>query len=481
MAYEAKLNLKQVPRLALNPVLLQAIKLLPLARQELVNAIQQELMENPLLEEAGVEADGDPPTAEEDALGPADSADGVTDDAELFDIEWSQYFPEEWEWKGAASGGDEKHVAFENTVHTPLTLQEHLLTQLLTATSDACERRVGAFLIGNIDEEGYLRCELEEAVAATQTNLDAVERLLGIIHSFDPTGVGARDLRECLRLQVHALGLEGSLLDTIVADCLPQIDARQLPHLADLTKELSKRLNLAPQEVARALYLLRTLDPRPGLRFANEPSETVVPDVIAMKAGDDYQVLLNDEGIPRLRISATYRRLLRGGQPEEKRYLGEKLRAGIEFLRNIEQRRQTLSKVATSIVKFQREFFERGLAHLKPLVLKDVAQDIGMHESTVSRVIAHKYMDTERGLFELKYFFHSGLESDNGETLSSLTVKERIKQLVVAEDPANPLTDPQLVERLAAESIKIARRTVAKYRGELKVPTATQRKRRREL
>jgi RNA polymerase sigma-54 factor len=304
---------------------------------------------------------------------------------------------------------------------------------------------------------------------------------LGIIQAFDPTGVGARDLRECLRLQVHALGLEGSLLDTIVADCLPQIDARQLPHLADLTKELSKRLNLAPQEVARALYLLRTLDPRPGLRFANEPSETVVPDVIVMKAGDDYQVLLNDEGIPRLRISATYRRLLRGGQPEEKRYLGEKLRAGIEFLRNIEQRRQTLSKVATSIVKFQREFFERGLAHLKPLVLKDVAQDIGMHESTVSRIIAHKYMDTERGLFELKYFFHSGLESDNGETLSSLTVKERLKQLVAAEDPANPLTDPQLVERLAAESIKIARRTVAKYRGELKVPTATQRKRRREL
>jgi RNA polymerase sigma-54 factor len=180
MAYEAKLSFKQVPRLALNPVLLQAVKLLPLARQELVNAIQQELMENPLLEEAGVEADGDPPTAEEDAPGPADSADGVTDDAELFGMDWSQHFPEEWEWKGAASGGDEEHVAFENTVRTPMTLQEHLLTQLLTATSNACERRVGAFLIGNIDEEGYLRCELEEAVAATQTNLDAVERLLGV-------------------------------------------------------------------------------------------------------------------------------------------------------------------------------------------------------------------------------------------------------------------------------------------------------------
>jgi RNA polymerase sigma-54 factor len=481
MAYEARLSLKQVPGLALNPVLLQAIKLLPLARQELVNAIQQELMENPMLEEVGVEEDGDPTTPEEEALGPADAADGVQDGAELFDTDWSQYFPEEWEWKGAAFAEEEEHVAFENTVRTPITLQEHLLTQLLTATSDAGERHVGAFLIGNIDEEGYLRCELEEAVVVTQTNREAVERLLDIIQSFDPTGVGARDLRECLRLQVHALGLEGSLLDTIVADHLPQIEARRLPHLADLARELTKRLNLAPKEVARALRLLRTLDPRPGLRFANEPSETVVPDVIVIKAGDDYQVLLNDEGIPRLRISATYRRLLRGGQPEEKRYLGEKLRAGIEFLRNIEQRRQTLSKVATSIVKFQREFFERGRAHLKPLVLKDVAQDIGMHESTVSRIIAHKYMDTERGLFELKFFFHSGIESDTGETLSSLTVKERIKQLVAAEDLGHPLTDQQLVGCLAAESIKIARRTVAKYRGELKVPQAKHRKRRREL
>jgi RNA polymerase sigma-54 factor len=481
MGYEAKLSLKQAPVLALNAALLQAIKLLPMARQELVDAIQQELTENPMLEEVAVEGDSDPQTAEQDAPSPADSVDGVKDGAELYDINWAEYFPEEWEWKGMASAEYEERIALENTMRTPMTLQEHLLTQLLTATGDACERRVGAFLIGNIDEEGYLRCELEEAVAATKTNRGTVERLLDIIQSFDPTGVGARDLRECLRLQVHALGLEGSLLDTIVADYLLQIEARGLPHLADLAKELTNRLHLAPEEVALALHLLRTLDPRPGLRFASDPSETVLPDVIVKKVGHDYQVLLNDEGIPRLRISATYQRLLRGGQPEEKRYLGEKLRAAIDLIRSIEQRRQTLYKVATSIVKFQREFFERGLAHLKPLVLKDVAEDIGMHESTVSRITRNKYMDTERGLFELKYFFHSGIESYNGETLSSLTVKERIKQLVGAEDLANPLTDQQLVERLAAESIKIARRTVAKYRGELKVPQANHRKRRREL
>jgi RNA polymerase sigma-54 factor len=197
--------------------------------------------------------------------------------------------------------------------------------------------------------------------------------------------------------------------------------------------------------------------------------------------GDDYQVLLNDEGIPRLRISATYRRLLRGGQPDEKRYLGEKLRAALDFIRGIEQRRQTLSKVATSIVKFQREFFELGLAHLKPLVLKDVAEDIGMHESTVSRITTHKYMDTARGLFELKYFFHSGLASYGGQAHSSLTVKDRLKRLVAAEDPARPLTDQQLVERLAAESVQIARRTVTKYRRELRLPPANRRKRSNEV
>jgi RNA polymerase sigma-54 factor len=209
--------------------------------------------------------------------------------------------------------------------------------------------------------------------------------------------------------------------------------------------------------------------------------EAIVPDVIVRKVGQDYQLFLNDEGLPRLRLSAIYRRLLRDGQPEEKQYVRDKLRSAVELIHGLEQRRRTLHKVATSIVKSQREFFELGLAHLKPLVLKDVAADIGMHESTVSRVTKHKYMDTERGLFELKYFFHSGLESFGGETLSSLTVKDRLKKLVAAENPANPLTDQQLVERLAAESIKIARRTVAKYRRELKLPPANRRRRSRQV
>jgi RNA polymerase sigma-54 factor len=252
-----------------------------------------------------------------------------------------------------------------------------------------------------------------------------------------------------------------------------------LVHSTDVVKAVAKSLSFSTAEVANALRLLRTLDPRPGLRFASEVSEAIVPDVVIRKVGHDYQILLNDEGIPQLRISTLYRRLLRDGQPEERDYLRERLRSAVCLLRGIDQRRQTLLKVTTSIVKFQREFFELGLAHLKPLVLKDVAEDIGMHESTVSRVTTKKYMDSERGLFELKYFFHSGLASYKGETLSSLAVKERIKKLVAAEDPANPLTDQEIVECLANEAIKIARRTVAKYRRELKVPTANNRKRQR--
>jgi RNA polymerase sigma-54 factor len=242
----------------------------------------------------------------------------------------------------------------------------------------------------------------------------------------------------------------------------------------------TKRLHVPAAEVEHALHRLRTFDPTPGLRFAREPAEAIIPDVIVRQVGQDYQVFLNDEGLPRLRLNPTYRRLLRDGQPEEKRYVADKLRAAVGLIRGIEQRRQTILKVATSIVKFQREFFALGLAHLEPLVLKDVAADIGLHESTVSRVTSHKYMDTERGLFALKYFFHSGLQSYGGETRSSRTVKDRLKQLTAAEDPAHPLTDQRLVERLAAESIKIARRTVAKYRHELKLPTANRRKRRAE-
>jgi RNA polymerase sigma-54 factor len=443
MGLETKLSLKQQQKLVMTQALQQAIKLLPMARQELIQAIQQELTENPLLEEVALAEDGVTPAEEDDAPNPAESTDTLADGKELYDINWQDYFPEDWEWKGLPSEEYEERFSYENTARTPTTLSEHLLAQLMMATTDEVERRIGSFLIGNIDDEGYLRCE-------------------------------------CLLIQVRFLGLEGSLLETIISEYLPKLEERGALHMMSVTKELTKALNLSNDEVTMALHILKTLDPRPGQCFTSEPAEVIVPDVIVMKVGNNYQVFLNDEGIPRLRISATYRRMLREGklgEPNAKHYLEEKLRSAVWLIRSIEQRRQTLYKVATSLVKFQRDFLDHGLAHLKPLVLKDVAEDISMHESTVSRVTTNKYMYTEQGIFELKYFFHSGIELYGGETMSSLTVKDRIKKLVAAEDPGKPLTDQQLVEVLAAENVKIARRTVTKYRRELKLPPANRRKR----
>jgi RNA polymerase sigma-54 factor len=480
MGLETKLSLRQSQKLVMTAMLQQAIKLLPMARLEIVQVIRQELTENPMLEEVALEEDGYTP-AEDDAPSPTDGAeDTVADGKELYDINWDDYFPEDWEWKGLPSEEYEERFSFENSIRTPTTLNEHLFTQLVTVTHDEVERRVGAFLIGNIDEEGYLRCDLDEAQAATQVDRATVERVLTMIQAFDPTGVGARDLRDCLLIQLRFLGLEGSLAENIVSEYLPKLEARGAAHMADVAKELTKTLNLSAEEISMALRILKNLDPKPGLRFTSEPSEGIVPDVIVMKVGNDYQVFLNDEGIPRLRINATYRRMLREGQlgqPGAKQYLEDKLRSAVWLIRSIEQRRQTLYKVGNSLVKFQREFFDHGLAYLKPLVLKDVAEDIGMHESTVSRVTTNKYMYTEQGLFELKYFFHSGIDSYGGETMSSLTVKDRIKKLVAAEDATKPLTDQQLVEMLAGENVKIARRTVTKYRRELKIPPANRRKR----
>jgi RNA polymerase sigma-54 factor len=481
MGLETKLSLKQTQKLVMTQALQQAIKLLPMARLELIQAIRQELTDNPMLEEVALAEDGVTPAEEEDTPSPDESADTVADGKELYDINWQEYFPEDWEWKGLPSEEYEERFSYENTARTPTTLSEHLLAQLMMATTDEAERRIGAFLIGNIDDEGYLRCELDEAVTSTASDEATVARVLSMIQTFDPTGIGARDLRECLLIQVRFLGLEGSLLETLISEFLPKLQERGAQHLMGVTRELTKALNLSNEEVSMALHILKTLDPSPGQQFTSEPAEDIVPDVVVMKVGDDYQVILNDEGIPRLRISATYRRMLREGkldEPEAKHYLDEKLRSAVWLIRSIEQRRQTLYKVATSLVKFQREFLDHGLAHLKPLVLKDVAEDIGMHESTVSRVTTNKYMYTEQGIFELKYFFHSGIELyGGGENMSSLTVKDRIKKLVAAEDPGKPLTDQQLVEVLAAENVKIARRTVTKYRRELKLPPANRRKR----
>jgi RNA polymerase sigma-54 factor len=480
VSLETKLRLTQSTSLVLNAALLQAIKLLPMARLELVQAIQQELLDNPLLEEVTLAEDGFTPADADEAAGPSEGADTLADGQELYDVNWAEYFPDAGDWPGLPADGGAEPFAFEPAVRAPTSLSEHLLRQLLLVPASAAERRVGAWLIGNLDDDGYWRGTLAEAAAATGVEEATVERALALVQSLEPTGVGARDLAECLALQIRALGWEGSGLARLVAAAVPLLAGRGAAAWPEVMQALQRRGELTGAELAQARRLLKQLDPAPGARYTTAPAEAIVPDIWVWKVGQDYQVVLNDEGIPRLRISAPYRQLLREGargEPQAKQYLEEKLRSAVWLIRSIEQRRQTLAKVAMSLVKFQREFLDHGLAHLKPLVLKDVAEDIGMHESTVSRVTTAKYMDTPQGLFELKYFFHSGLASYGGEAHSSLTVKDRLKKLVAAEDPAQPLTDQQLVERLAAESVKIARRTVTKYRRELRLPPANRRKR----
>jgi RNA polymerase sigma-54 factor len=299
-----------------------------------------------------------------------------------------------------------------------------------------------------------------------------VERVLALIQEFDPVGVAARDLQECLTLQLSHLSLLGTPTEQIVTEHLRLLQNHQLP-------ELARRLNMSLDELKPHIEIIRQLDPKPGSRFNPAPSQYVIPDVYVAKVDGQYMAMLNEDGLPQLRISPVYRRLLdKGGQSNEetRAYVKEKFRSALWLIKSVDQRQKTIHKVATSIINFQTEFLDLGIEHLRPLVLRDVANDIGMHESTVSRVVNNKYMHTPQGVFEMKFFFHSGISSSFGESVSSVTIKQRIKKIIEAEDSRKPLSDSKIVSILQKEGLLLARRTIAKYREELKIPTSNQRK-----
>jgi RNA polymerase sigma-54 factor len=292
------------------------------------------------------------------------------------------------------------------------------------------------------------------------------------VQSFDPIGVGARDLQECLWLQIRQLGLEGTPVEALVRDHLRSLQNQRIP-------ELARQLGLEPEEVKAHIELIRNLDPKPGARYSPAESQYVIPDVYVVKTDDGYRALLNEDGLPQLRISPVYRRLLdKGGEAsaETRAYVKDKFRSALWLLKSVDQRQKTILKVATSIITFQRAFLDSGIEHLRPLVLRDVATDIGMHESTVSRVVNNKYMHTPQGVYEMKYFFHSGISSSYGENVSSVTIKQRIRKIIEAEDQRRPLSDSKIMNILQKEGLALARRTIAKYREELKIPTSNQRK-----
>jgi RNA polymerase sigma-54 factor len=462
-------------RLILTPLLQQAIKLLPLTTLELAEVLEQEVMENPLLEEVPVE---ETKTSEEIAQEAQDTpaAEREKADDPLKEIEVERFFEDYFD-----DGGDRRMrpaevpevPPIENTLTDSLDLSDHLLWQLrMSEETDQELLLVAEAIVQNLDEDGLLRVTLEDVAEMGPWPMEAVEKALTLVQSLDPPGVAARSLTECLRIQLRVLGLEGSPADVMVRDHIKQLQSHQYP-------EISRQMGLTPEEVSHHLEIIRGLSPRPGNRYSSKRSDYILPDVFVVKEGDEYKILLNDDGLPKLRISPTYRRMLDNKEPgseETRAYVKDKLRSALWLLKSVDQRQRTIYKVAESIVRHQRAFLDHGVTHLRPLVLRDVASDIGMHESTVSRVVANKYMHTPRGVYEMRFFFHSGITSTMGEAVSSVSIKNRIKKLIEDEDAARPLSDSRIAEVLGAEGLPLARRTVAKYREELRLPPSNLRK-----
>ena len=467
MALETKLLLKTTQKLVMTATLQQAIKLLPLSRLELIQKVHQEILENPFLEEAAT------PEMSDTDLANAEQPQETSQESEEFEVDWAAYLQDFSSSPDYVPTISKEVPSLEATLKSETSLAEHLLWQLSLSVHDELEKQIGAYLIGNIDDDGYLQCQTEEVAKGFGTEEEQICAVLEVIQAFDPPGVGARDLQESLLIQLHHLEMDDSLAWKIVQHYLSQLDERYF-------QKIAKSFGATITEVIAAVGLIRTLDPKPGSRFNSPRVEYIVPDVVIVKVDDDYQVVLNEDGMPSLRINALYQNVLRqndGMQSDTREYLEEKFRSAIWLMKSVEQRRQTLLRVTKSLCKFQREFLDKGLAYLKPLVLKDVADDIGMHESTVSRVTTNKYVYTPQGVFELKFFFHSGLESLDGDAMSSVSVKDIIRKAVVAEDSHKPLTDQQLMMILEAKGVKIARRTIAKYRLELHIAPASRRKR----
>lgn len=474
--------------LVMTPQLQQAIKLLQLSRLELADAIQAELTENPVLEEAHEGPDKqeaqDARIAEAtlETSAPQQEKATLTGDeqraVEAFD--WENYF-ESNRFALPPSAAGEELPSYEATMVKPTSLQDHLMWQLSVCELLENDRRLAERLIGEIDEHGYLPADIIDTVAAELVAeqaggdlalaLQQVSTILGVVQNFDPVGVGSRDLKECLTTQAVVLGHTNDLVIEIIRDHLALIEKRQLPAIAKATKR-------DIEEVVVAVKIIEQMEPRPGRLYTDQEPQYITPDIYVHRNGDDFQVVLNDDGLPRLRISRYYKEAMSQQKGDTKNYIQDKLRNALWLIKSIHQRQRTIFKVMESILKFQRPFFENGVAHLRPLILRQVADDIGMHESTVSRVTTNKYVHTPQGIFELKYFFNSSIASSDGtEDVASEAVKNMIKGLLAAEDPKKPLSDQRLAELINEKHhIDVARRTVAKYREMMGILSSAKRR-----
>ena len=487
MALEIKQELRLSQQLVMTPQLQQAIKLLQLSRLELAGVVQQELQENPVLEETqDVEEERDTAQAAERQLTEAESAETPaaeqsgdasatdrepTDAEKIADVDWQNYM-DAYPQTGMAPARDDERPSIENTLSRRPSLAEHLRWQLQLASLEAEEAEAATWIIGNIDDDGYLQSSVEEISAQSGIDSKTVEVALARVQGFDPTGVAARDLRECLRLQARALGLEDPLVLHILDEHVPALTRRDF-------RGIARALGISIEEVSAASHVIGHLEPKPGRGFGGDDPVYIIPDIYVYRLGDEFHIQLNEDGLPKLRISNLYRGVLakNAGAPKETRdYVQEKVRSALWLIKSIHQRQRTIYKVMQSIIRHQREFFDKGIAHLKPLNLRDVAEDIEMHESTVSRVTSNKYVHTSQGIFELKFFFNSSINRTDGEAIASESVKEKIRKIIAAEDPRRPLSDQRIAEMLRAGQIDIARRTVTKYREAMNLLSSTKRR-----
>lgn len=478
MALEQRLSLKLSQKLVMTQSLQQAIKLLQMSRLELQDTLNEELLENPILEDAqdGLETDRN--------LNSSDDAESLVDapansfEDKLDNIDMESYFQD---YLGDYNPRQEREAFdpadmpnFENLITRTESLTDHLERQLGVLPLDDRQFEIGMEIVGNVDDIGRLGIELDEIARHGNWTVEEVTAIWQEIREFNPRGVAARNLRECLEIQIAYSEWSGTEVETLLLDHFELLKKQKY-------KELMNILGINAEQLKEYLEAIKCFDPEPGRDFAPKPPQYIHPDVYIMKVEEEYVIQLNEEGTAKLRVSPNYQKILEQASAMDKNaseFLKEKFKSAMWLIKSLDQRNRTIYKVAESLVRHQRDFFERGIEHMKPLVLREVADDINMHESTVSRVVNNKFVHTPRGVFELKYFFRSGLTSAHGEDVSSLAVKEKIRKLCGEESPTKPYSDATLVKILTREGINIARRTVAKYREELGILSSSKRRRR---
>ncbi|BDQ32757.1 RNA polymerase factor sigma-54 [Pseudodesulfovibrio portus] len=466
MGLELRQQLKLSQQLVMTPQLQQAIKLLQLSRLELLETVQQELMENPFLDELETEAEVH------------DSSEKLTEsqaEEELVrNADWENYLGEFSSTSKQATARDaevpEDGLSFEARLASKPSLEGHLNWQMRLSNFTDQEIAISEIILGNLDTNGYLQASVDEIRLMVQASAEEVEDLLMRIQRLDPVGVGARTPQECLLVQMEVLGLDDPILVSLVKDHLEDLEKNRY-------KPLARKFKLSMDELKEYLDLLQTLDPMPGTNFSSNEPHYVSPDVYVYRYGEDFVIILNEDGLPRLQMNTFYMDSMKGAADKEKEYFQEKMRSAAWLMKSLYQRQRTLYKVVESIVRFQREFFIDGVTKLKPLILKEVAEDIEMHESTVSRITTNKYVSTPHGIYELKFFFNSALDLDDGSQVGSESVKALIKQMIAGEDTKKPLSDERIGEILKDKlEVNIARRTVAKYRSAMGIPSSSKRK-----